>query len=197
MMVGPLLLVPGASVPAVTWNPSDKSANIALSGGNLLAQQSATNTWNGTVRATIGKSTGKWYWEVVVTNLNPDNSFIGAVCNSTAPLTNYCGSDANGWGYYYDGTKYHSGSSAAYGSSYATGAVIGVALDMDNGKVWFSKDGTWQASGDPAAGTNAAYTGLTGTLYPATSLYRNNNQATGRFASSSWTGSAPTGFNQL
>ena len=48
-----------------------------------------------------------------------------------------------------------------YGDTWrSNGDIIGCALDMDNGKVWWSKNGTWQNSGDPAAGTNAAFTDL-------------------------------------
>jgi hypothetical protein len=63
-------------------------------------------------------------------------------------------------GYFYTGQKYSNGSLAAYGNSFTNGDVIGVALDLDAGKVWFSKNGVFQASGDPVAGTNAAYTDL-------------------------------------
>ena len=49
---------------------------------------------------------------------------------------------------------------SSWGDTYTTDDVIGVAIDMDDGKVWFSKNGTFQASGDPAAGTNAAFTTL-------------------------------------
>ena len=39
-------------------------------------------------------------------------------------------------------------------------AVVGVALDCDNGAIYFSKNGTWQYSGDPTSGaskTGAAF----------------------------------------
>jgi hypothetical protein len=68
------------------------------------------------------------------------------------------------WGYYGDGNKVNNGTATSYGSSYTTGDTIGVAADPTTGKVWFSKNGTWQASGDPAAGTNPAFTGLPSSL---------------------------------
>ncbi|NBW20800.1 MAG: hypothetical protein EBR82_73840, partial [Caulobacteraceae bacterium] len=52
------------------------------------------------------------------------------------------------------------GGLTAYGSSYTVNDVIGVAVDMDSGKIWFSKNGVWQASGDPATGSNPAYSDL-------------------------------------
>lgn len=47
---------------AVTWNPSDKGTDCTLSGGDLTA--SFTVSSHDMARATISKSTGKWYWEV-------------------------------------------------------------------------------------------------------------------------------------
>jgi hypothetical protein len=48
----------------------------------------------------------------------------------------------------------------AYGSAIGTGGVLMCAFDADNGKIWWGKDGTWFGSGDPANGTNAAFTGI-------------------------------------
>ena len=45
-----------------------------------------------------------------------------------------------------------------------------IAVNMDTGKAWFGKNGTWFVSGDPAAGTGATYDGGTGGL-PALSGY--------------------------
>jgi hypothetical protein len=50
------------------------------------------------------------------------------------------------------------GTETSYGSTWTVNDVIGVAVDLDSGKIWFAKNGTWQNSGDPAAGTNAAFT---------------------------------------
>jgi len=64
--------------------------------------------------------------------------------------------------------------STSYGNSFTVGDVIGVAYDMDSGKIWFSKNGTFQASGDPVAGTNAAFTDLSGTVVPLIVTYASN-----------------------
>lgn len=177
-----------------TWNPADKSASLTLSGGNLTVTYTAAGSgWN-SARATIGKAAGKWYWEVAITAQTAATD-VG-VGNSSATLSSYVGSDANGWGYVGStGQKANSGSLAAYGASFGAGATIMVALDMDNGKVWFGKNGTWQASGDPAAGTNAAYTGLTGTIYPMMGQFTQNDVATTNFGASAFTYTPPTGFS--
>ncbi len=95
---------------ATTWNPSDKSTNVTLSNGNLTYLKTAAATHDGTCRATISKATGKWYWEVLIVNIAGGNSeSAGGIANSSAPLTNYVGSDANGWGYLgVNGLSYHS-----------------------------------------------------------------------------------------
>jgi hypothetical protein len=71
-----------------------------------------------------------------------------------------------------DGNAYNT--NTAYGDSFGTGSIIGVAVDANTGTVWFSKNGVWQndatASGIAAGtDTNYARTGLTGTLYLASS----------------------------
>ena len=59
-----------------------------------------------------------------------------------------------GYGYYYsNGELYTAGSGSSYGNTYASGDIIGVALDCDNNKLYFSKNGTWQNSGDPTSGS--------------------------------------------
>ena len=50
------------SITYATWNPSDKGTNITLSNGNLTVAKGNAG-WE-SVRATIGVSSGKWYWEV-------------------------------------------------------------------------------------------------------------------------------------
>ena len=39
------------------------------------------------------------------------------------------------------------------GTSFTTNDVLQFALDMDNGKMWIGKNGTWMNSGVPASGT--------------------------------------------
>lgn len=176
-----------------TWNPDDKNVSITLSNGNLTA--TATNTAWKSVRSILGVSSGKWYWEITLDVAANVDTVVG-VGNSSAGLNSYAGADADGYGYYgNDGQKYNSGSGAAYGSTFTVGDIISVALDMDNGKIWWGKNGTWQASGDPGAGTNEAYSGISGTLYAMHSPHGNTNECTANFGASSFSYSVPTGFN--
>lgn len=175
-----------------TWNPADTSADISLSGGNLVATKTTVNVWRSS-RATVGKASGKWYWEINITNV-VQYAMVG-IANSSALTSNYFGSDSNGWSYFGSGGRFYlNATNIAYGNSFTTGDVIGVALDMNAGKIWFSKNNTWQASGDPVAGTNPATTGLSGTLYPGIGLYANTESITANFGASAFTYTPPSGF---
>jgi hypothetical protein len=59
-----------------------------------------------------------------------------------------------------DGDKANNGVNTAYGDSFTAGDIIGVAMDLDNNKIYWSKNGTWQNGGDPtsgATGTGSAF----------------------------------------
>jgi hypothetical protein len=175
-----------------TLNPLDVSANT-LSNGNLditYATNSDTNRGG-----TIAVSTGKWYFEATVQAVGGTYAIIG-VTSGVATATSL-GSAAYQYSYISStGNKFNNGSSTAYGNTYTTGDVIGVALDMDNGKVWFSKNGTFQASGDPAAGTNQAFSGLSGSFSPAINA-RNNSIVNLNCGQRAFAYTAPSGFKAL
>jgi hypothetical protein len=66
---------------------------------------------------------------------------------------NHAGETAQSVGYgAYDGKTYISNVGTAYGATLADGDILSIALDLDNSKVYFSKNGVWQNSGDPTSG---------------------------------------------
>lgn len=179
----PLLLVGGAGTVYATMNPADKGTGIVLSNGNLTVGGA---TVNNAVRATIGKSAGKWYWEAQ--GVSAFSGIIG-VGNATASLATYCGGDINGWSYSAAAFKYNNNAGVAYGSAWTANTdVIGIALDMNAGTVTFYLNNL-------AMGT--AFTGLTGTLYPMVS--GNTGIAAGaitmHFGAATLAYTPPAGFN--
>ena len=142
-------------------NAASIGADATLSNGNLDIAYGSNNTRNATM-GTFGVSSGKWYWEVTITasNLTPTGAIIGITENSSASaVSNYPGNNANDWGYYGNtGNKYTGGTGFAYGATYTTNDVIGVALDMDAGTLTFYKNNVSQGQ---------ATSGLTGTKFPA------------------------------
>ncbi len=139
----------------------NSSANFQFNSGyGSVATAYGCRAWvnfDGTASGTFAVSSGKWYWEVTVNNTLSQMHGITHATQLTysAGATNWVGYDATGYAYFSDnGTKYNSNSGVTYGATYGAGDVIGIAFDADNGKLYFSKNGTFQASGDPAAGTN-------------------------------------------
>lgn len=188
-------LITTAAPTGFTWNPGDKSADIILSNGDLSATRGAGAT-NATVRGTQAYSTGKRYFEIACDTIGVSSDFsIYGIADSGLSLSAFVGSSAGSYGYETTGTKYNNGTGTAHGASFTAGDVIGIAVDLDAGKLWFAKNGTWQ-SGDPATGTTPAFTGVSGAFYPATSLYSTTPQhsQTVRFNTGDFTQTMPSGF---
>ena len=185
-----------------TLSPLSKGDDATLSNGNLDVSYGSA-PYPSCTMATFGMSSGKWYWETTVT-VGSVNGVFGITNTSNSTYSNvpqYPGYAANGWGYYAaNGNKYNNATATAYGSGVALNDVIGCAFDANTGKIWWSKNGTWQASGDPAAGTNAAFSGLpAATYFPAagdgggTSTYT----ASYNFGQRSFSYTPPSGFLAL
>lgn len=193
------MLLGGGGVVVPLWNPSDKSASITLTNGDATATKTAAGDAWVSVRSVASKSTGKWYAEVLVAlggGTGPD--MLCGLANSSMPLTNFCGQDTNSYGFYArNGQKATNNVFTAYGSSHGAGAVIGIAYDASAGNLWFAKDGTWQASGNPGAGTGAAFTSVAAGMFIAGSIFNGSSiQAyTLRLTAASQTYSPPSGFS--
>jgi len=124
--------------------------------------------------STLGVSSGKYYAEFKVTSDSADPT-VGVGNESSKLVTNpgncNIGNTTGEYGYFSSGNKrINGGSSTAYGDTFTTNDIIGVALDLDNGAIWFSKNGTWQNSAtiteiENGTTTNAAATGLSGTFF--------------------------------
>ena len=143
-------------------NPLDKVGSGVLTDANL-DYATSSGTFD-PLRGTIGVSSGKWYWEVTckaTSGASPNTFTIGIASQSTNinDASWYVGKDAASYSYYgVNGVKYNNNASTAYGASYTTGDVIGVALDMDAGTLVFYKNNTSQGT---------AFSSLVGTFMPA------------------------------
>jgi len=108
--------------------------------------------------STIGVTQGKWYAEFKPTASTSGNPQAIGISYNPAEMARL-GATASAqnasytWFYFGNtGNQYHDGSNSSYGDSYTTNDIIGVALDLDNHKLYFSKNGTFQNSGDPTSG---------------------------------------------
>ncbi len=181
------------SACTVTWSTVDKGSSIVLSNNNKTIASSAS--WNA-ARATVGRSTGKWYFEVVATVDANGFDFIG-VGGTGATLDGCCTGNTNSWGYYGGpGNLRGQGTNAVAGAaSYVSGTyVIGVAVDLDAHTIWWSRNGVWQASGNPATGASPTFKDLSGVLYPMSSVALTGATSTLRACASEFTQAVPSGF---
>jgi len=174
---------------------------LTISDGNL--RTSAGGTTNAIEAITqIGPSSGKWYAEFTL-NAAPQLSNQYPVIGVIAADLDITGGNNVGnstfRGYIPNGNTQGTGG-GAYGDTFTTNDVIGCAIDLDNQKIWWSKNGVFQNSGDPVAGTNAAFTNLTAGLFYRFCISHAGSTATdvtGNFGQTAFTYTPPTGFNAL
>ena len=127
------------------WNPLGYSNGGGISNGNLT--YAFANNLASVTMAT--PTTGKWYWETTVTSASGAAGFVLGIFDPVNATGSGGVASLFGAGVCYyniDGTKYVSGSNTAYGASYTTGNIIGVALNIDSGTVTFYKDNTSQGA---------------------------------------------------
>jgi len=177
------------------WSPLtmdlNASSSLALSKGNLVVSNTASEDTN--VHGSFGLSAGKWYFEVTVDTIN--EIFLGV---SDATIASNANAKTEAGAFVLDlknANKYNNDGGSSYGSAFTNGDVANVALDLDNGKIWIGKDGTYPNSGNPATGSNEMYSGISGTFFPFLSTQGGGTkQGTTNFGQSSFTTSAPSGF---
>jgi hypothetical protein len=122
-----------------TLNPLNKTFYSTLSDGNLFITDNTSNG-SGSNFATIGMSTGKWYWEQTLTVVYSSERQLG-IGNKDTPLNNFPGSSAGSYGFDANNNKYNSNSATAYTTSWVSGDVIGIAFDADAGSLTLYKNG--------------------------------------------------------
>ena len=143
-----------------TLNPLNVPTSNAptFAEGNLFGESvtggTSTVAFGGS--STFGLTQGKWYLEAKCgSSTNRDAIGVTGEASECA-RTNNSGISRTNSSFLYSGetgTVYVNSSSTSYGNTFGNNDIIGVALDLDNLKVYFSKNGTWQNSGDPTSGS--------------------------------------------
>ena len=160
----------------------DVAGGYTIINGNLSVTANTGDAWR-TMYGTIAASKGKFYFEQKIDNASGTSHYVGASEVENMEQTNTNGFEdtaTSAYCYRPDGGKVSKDSlTAGWGASWTAGDIIGTAIDIDNLKIYFSKNGVWQASGDPtsgATGTGAAYTIDAGKTYTAaTATYNTQN----------------------
>ena len=148
------------------------SDNVLSYGNNKVVN--ANSNWK-YVPATLGVESGKWYAEYKV------NKSSGYIMNGVVDMQYAVSQDQNSYTHsgagtgsvsiYSDsGQKYIEGTNTDYAGTYTTNDIIGVALDMDNSKVYFSKNGAW-ANGSGGWGSSTFDAAVGAISLPTTGTY--------------------------
>ena len=165
-----------------TMNPLDNYwQGATFAEGNLAVTYGGAGKYSG-VPATIGLTAGKWYWEVDLTVMPYQSILFGIASRQvdSAAGSSILATPATEWAYYGDDGKMRNNNAyTTYGDSFTTADILSCALDLDNLKLYFAKNGTWQNSGVPTSGatgtgalsiTAVASTPL-GAYFPAGAFY--------------------------
>ena len=140
-----------------TWNPLNVNDSMGtFSNGNLEYDTSVSSFR--TAFATFGASQGKWYFECKrITGSSFSIGIISLDYKNRTKNVSYIGGagDAtNNIGYLKDGNTAIGGSETSGYAAYGNGDTVMVAMDIDNGAVYFGVNGTWGNSGNPESGAS-------------------------------------------
>jgi hypothetical protein len=175
-------------------SPIDKGSEVTLANANLSV------SWSGvtghSVRATMGCTSGQWYWEVT----SGANASIGLI-NFALPVVPASGNvwvggggfGATGsYGYAPTGLAYTNNTGTSYGASFTTGDVIGVAFDSSAGTLTFYKNGVSQGVAYTGISTSIVYAPAIGYFQPSSGTQNSFN-----FGQRPFTYTPPTGYVAL
>jgi len=174
-----------------TMNPLH-SGSLTFSDGNLTQSESSSTPKNGI--STMGASSGKWYAEVKCTAVGSNGTLVGFINLDLSNLQNQTiapGQDNFSAGLYSNGGPifYQSETTFATVGSISNGDIVQLAMDLDNGYLYWGKNGTWLNSSDPesgATGTGGLATSYLGVGFIGFAMWQRNG------ANASWNfGNAP------
>ncbi len=193
------------------------SNNWTVANGNTSkASTPTTNAWRSGY-GTIGASSGKYYWEFKVDQIessDPNNIMVGIIDAEKMKHesnNDYFTKQLYAYGYHAQAGNKMTGNgsssvSSSYGAVYTANDIVGIAMDLDNSKIYFHKNGTYQNSGDPTSGstgTGSAFTIQSGITYlPAFAQYYGNehfsiNMGNGYFGTTAITSAGSNGNGSL
>ena len=157
-----------------------------ISDGNMTLLSTVAN-WQSR-GGTVAVSSGKWYWEahVITKGTYMQIGIVGSdvFFQSTDDIQEW----PTGYGYYSVGKKVHNAANSSYGTTFTTGDLIGVALDLDAGTIEFYKNNASQG---------VAFTGISGEFIPAFAVYGGSSKVTANFGQRPFAYTPPTGFLKL
>jgi hypothetical protein len=145
------------------------------------------------IPSTMAVSSGKWYVEVKCNVVGGDYPQVGIFDSDiTFDTATYIGSTANGYGLSSTGHIWNSNSQQVNTTTtWTSGDIIGVALDLTNDKIYWHKNGTYVSNG---TGTGNPSTGTNGYSITADKTWYFTNSSNGSGGSPSFSFNFGSGF---
>ena len=179
-----------------TLNSNAQISTGTFSHGNTLFQHTS-NAWRSSI-GTFAPTSGKWYWEALQSADESGNGFPVGIYDlkdgkfASNQEADYPSQATSTFGETHVAYTYHTSTRSSYRTNGteasfnditpgAAGDVWQCALDLDNGKVFFGKNNSWDNSGNPATGTNPAASSLSVSSAgwtPITCSYNSGNSET-------------------
>ena len=145
------------SIPSRPESPYSTSDQIE--GGGLSIKGPGSGSFEPCI-ATISPSSGKWYWEYR-TGQGGSSVYgrpsIAVHQQGDVKNEDYYGGKSGAVGVLFqsnDGNKRISNSTTSYGNAVSQNDIVQMALDCDNGAMYFGINNTWQNSGNPESGAS-------------------------------------------
>ena len=166
-----------------TLNPLASGGNPTFSEGNLkLTRASGDGSSQKTTFSTMAASSGKWYAEISLDSLGSNGLIMGFanVDKSNLPNTSLgTGEDNFSAGLYSNGGPIFHTSGTTFATVGTPGGILQLAMDLDNGYLYWGDDDTWLNSANPESGSSGtgglAISNLTaGDTYTFAIAIRNN-----------------------
>ena len=117
-----------------TWNDADRGFDIVVS-GNVISKTGGS--WE-TARTTTSHATGRWYFEMVMSE--PGGDIMAGIANASSSVGWYVGSDTNGASYYLQGSDTFN-STGTPAPSGTPSARVGFDVDLDLKQSRYTVDG--------------------------------------------------------
>jgi hypothetical protein len=186
-----------------TDSPTQAHANISINTasnssmtfaeGNLKVEMN--NVYPGNVLGTLGASSGKYYWEVTLggSGSSANGYATGVAVAEWSKVNTDPGSTASPFSSYIDsrGNYFHNASYYSSSTTFTSGDVISIALNLDDNEISYYKNNTIIGSAQPLVEGQ--------TYFP---FFKNSSSAadlhyTPNFGQKSWNYTPPTGFVAL
>jgi len=138
-----------------TMNPLDNyyTNSVFSNGNNSITTNNNARTFN---NSTLGMTSGKYYCEMKSAGVDA-GAMVGIIATSSTGTTFRADVQPYSWQYINTGSmRNNNNTQSGTWNTWTSGDIIGIALDLDNSKIYFSKNGVWQNTGstNPSTGTD-------------------------------------------